>query len=155
VVSGGATGVLALIAPFTNPSLEYASIGGYFSNVPDISSITITVAQQETVQQALLDVGLQGYLYNPPQGPIAQNIIYTGPFTTNIDVVYFTNLTPAQITEIKNGGNIYNALGGSDTVTLPNANPTDTSFSIPGTSVSFNFNRHLFLAIIVPIIFLP
>jgi hypothetical protein len=42
-------------------------------------------------------------------------------FTAGVDVVNFNNLTTAQQSAIAGGADLYNALGGNDTVTLPNA----------------------------------
>jgi len=45
------------------------------------------------------------------------------------------NLTIAQQAAVSGGADLYNALGGGDTITLPNANPSDTSVPLAGTSL--------------------
>jgi VCBS repeat-containing protein len=62
-------------------------------------------------------------------------------FTTGTDSVDFNKLTPAQQAAVSAGADLYNALGGGDTITLPNANPTDTSVTLAGTSTTFDLTH--------------
>jgi VCBS repeat-containing protein len=62
-------------------------------------------------------------------------------FTSVADAVNFNQLLPAQTALVTVGADLYHALGGSDTITLPNANPGDSSAAIPGTSNTFDLTK--------------
>ncbi|MCK1590330.1 Ig-like domain-containing protein [Bradyrhizobium sp. 169] len=77
-----------------------------------------------------------------------EQITVQGPtqlFTSTADTVNFNSLLPDQQSAIASGADLYNALGGGDTVTLPNANPTDTSVSLPGTTTTFDLTHSFVL----------
>ena len=56
-------------------------------------------------------------------------------FTTGNDIVDFNNLNSSQLAAVKNGADLYNALGGNDTVVLP---AQTNSFQLPGTTVTWD-----------------
>jgi VCBS repeat-containing protein len=65
----------------------------------------------------------------------------TALFTVGADTVDFTNLTSGQQSAVTAGADLYNALGGGDTITLPNANPSDASVTLAGTTTSFDLTK--------------
>lgn len=62
-------------------------------------------------------------------------------FTSGADTVNFNSLTTTQQSAVTAGADLYNALGGGDTITLPNANPGDLSVPIAGTNKTFDFTE--------------
>ncbi|MGV7219595.1 Ig-like domain-containing protein [Bradyrhizobium sp. UFLA05-112] len=70
-------------------------------------------------------------------GAIDQNTL----FTTGAETVNFNSLTDNQAAAIDDGADLYNALGGGDTITLPNADPGDTSIAISLTDKTFDLHH--------------
>jgi VCBS repeat-containing protein len=64
-------------------------------------------------------------------------------FTKGAETVNFNSLTGKQPAAVDGGADLYNALGGGDTITLPNANPTDTSVALAGSDKTFDL-QHTF-----------
>ena len=62
-------------------------------------------------------------------------------FTSGADAVKFDSLTTDQQAAVNGGADLYNALGGGDTITLPNAGPTDTSVPLAGTTKTFDLTK--------------
>src|SRR5581483_1846674 len=62
-------------------------------------------------------------------------------FTTGADTVNFNSLTSAQQSAVAGGADLYHGLGGGDTITLPDANPTDTSITLPGTTTQYDLTK--------------
>jgi hypothetical protein len=62
-------------------------------------------------------------------------------FTSGTDTVNFNALTNDQQSAISSGANLYNALGGGDTITLPNATSTDTNITLAGTATTFDLTH--------------
>ena len=71
--------------------------------------------------------------------------IYDTWFTSSFETVNFNKLTSFQQSAVEGGADLYNALGGGDNITLPDANPGDTTIVIPGTNRTFDLTRNLFL----------
>jgi hypothetical protein len=62
-------------------------------------------------------------------------------FTTKKDIVDFNSLKTDQISAINGDADLYNGMGGGDTITLPNANPGDNTVSIAGTNKTFDLTQ--------------
>jgi hypothetical protein len=62
-------------------------------------------------------------------------------FTSGADTVNFNSLTQEQQDAIQSGADLYHGLGGSDLVTLPDANPGDKSVTIAGTNTTFDLTQ--------------
>jgi VCBS repeat-containing protein len=69
-------------------------------------------------------------------GPAAATL-----FTTGTETVNFNSLDPGQQAAVLGGADLYNALGGGDTITLPNANPGDAAVPIADTTKSFDLTK--------------
>jgi hypothetical protein len=62
-------------------------------------------------------------------------------FTTGAETVDFNSLMGDQPAAVSAGADLYNALGGGDTITLPEAASGDTSASLAGTTKTFDLKK--------------
>lgn len=154
-VEAGSIGTVYTDAQFSALLASNTIVGGYYANT----------GYQSFYQIQLSDLGPGPWPYNyylgdpvsiPVPNPYAGGDTFTyyshmwaeiyvvGPlFTTDSDSVDFNKLLPDQVTAVNGGADLYNALGGGDTITLPDANPTDTSVTLAGTTTTFDL-KHVF-----------
>ncbi|MCP1774742.1 HYR domain-containing protein [Bradyrhizobium japonicum] len=105
-----------------------------FDYFPDITPYDINDSGQ--IVGVYSDSRLEGFIATPLSASL---------FTTGAETVNFNSLSTDQEAAISSGADLYNGLGGGDNITLPTANPGDTSILIPGTSKSFDLTHPFIL----------
>ncbi len=120
------------VALFGTANGTLSNLGGFSYNASsgtytDIASASVVTADLDGLVFAPAQAGLTTFYITDidTAGGIAADsttsVVATAPplFTPGADTVDFDNLTSAQQAEIAAGADIYDGLGGSDTVTLP------------------------------------
>lgn len=130
-------------APYTL-LYEKASITQLVVSTPDAPFTPPT-----QVPELTFDFVVNGQTYVADWGPaqvwvsvsVPYDNLYDTWFTSGADTVNFNNLGWTQQSAVAGGADLYDALGGGDTITLPNANPGDTTVPITDTNKTFDLTH--------------
>jgi hypothetical protein len=125
----------AQLSPTSNPNVDELSGSGVIHN-NGVRDFTLTGEVHLNAN------GTATLFWNGTDtkfGPIGSTTQAKLVFTQGDNGVVFSSLTPDQQDAINGGAQIYNALGGNDTVTLPDQN---TNYSLsPGVNATWDINQ--------------